>query len=110
MLDSHNQQMALIGYLAKGEYGIAGRRYFQKGKHERSHQVHAFEFGSFDVIRHLAFRDYLIAFPEIAQQYGLLKQEGARVCANNINVYCDHKDSFIKEHEAEALHCKTLSK
>ncbi|BBN81485.1 hypothetical protein PA25_14700 [Pseudoalteromonas sp. A25] len=103
MLDGENSNMASIGYVAKGEYGIAGRRYFQKGGEHRTHQAHAFLTGSENALRHLAFRDYLIAFPAVAKEYAALKLQGANICANNIDIYCAHKDSFIKEYEAKAL-------
>jgi GrpB-like predicted nucleotidyltransferase (UPF0157 family) len=105
-LDKSNNLMKSLGYEVKGEFGIAGRRYFQKGGIQRSHQVHAFLAESPEATRHIAFRDYLIAFPEIALQYGNLKREGASICNNDISVYYTHKDSFIKEHEANALRWK----
>ncbi|TOF71387.1 GrpB family protein, partial [Vibrio parahaemolyticus] len=45
-LDKNNNLMESLGYEVKGEFGIAGRRYFQKGGIQRSHQVHAFLVGS----------------------------------------------------------------
>lgn len=106
-LDEQNHLMDKLGYLAKGEFGISGRRYFQKGGVQRTHQIHAFLMGSPEVKRHIAFRDYLTAFPKIALLYGTLKQKGASVCNNDISVYCNHKDSFIKEHEENALRWKS---
>ncbi|WP_411744783.1 GrpB family protein [Reinekea sp.] len=103
VLDSESHQMAALGYLVKGEFGIPGRRYFQKGGIQRSHQVHAFTKGTESAIRHLAFRDYLRAFPEIAAEYGRIKQEAASLCNNDITAYGNHKNSFIKEHEAKAV-------
>ncbi|EHP3974513.1 hypothetical protein BS623_23665 [Vibrio parahaemolyticus] len=105
-LDRNNNLMESLGYEVKGEFGIAGRRYFQKGGIQRSHQVHAFLVESPEANRHIAFRDYLIHFPEIALHYGNLKREGASICNNDVGVYCNHKDSFIKEHEANALRWK----
>ena len=105
-LDKNNNLMESLGYEVKGEFGIAGRRYFQKGGIQRSHHVHAFLVGALEVNRHVAFRDYLIKFPEIALQYGELKREGASICNNDIDVYCNYKDSFIKEHGANALRWK----
>ncbi|WCE32531.1 GrpB family protein [Vibrio sp. SCSIO 43137] len=102
-LDRDNYLMQTLGYEVKGEFGIAGRRYFQKGGVQRSHQVHAFLVGSAEVTRHIAFRDYLIEFPDIASMYGSLKREGALVCDNDIELYCKHKESFIKEHQESAL-------
>lgn len=105
-LDRDSHLMQSIGYEVKGEFGITGRRYFQKGGVQRSHQVHAFTVGSAEITRHIAFRDYLIEFPEIASMYGDLKREGALVCDNDIELYCKHKESFIKKHEASALRWK----
>lgn len=107
-LDSDSHLIEAIGYLAKGEFGIAGRRYFQKGDVQRSHHVHAFLFDSMDAKRHLAFRDYLIAFPNIASEYASIKRDAATVCDNDIDVYCNYKDSFVKEHEAKAMHWKSV--
>lgn len=92
-----------IGYEAKGEYGISGRRFFQKGDINRSHHLHAYNSQDPNIDRHLAFRDYLIAHSNIAMQYELLKTETAKRCNHNSNVYCVGKDSFVKHHEAQAL-------
>ena len=67
--------MQSIGYEAKGEYGLAGRHYFRKvdANGVRTHHVHVFQTGSDALDRHLAFRDYLRANPEIAQAYSDIK-------------------------------------
>jgi GrpB-like predicted nucleotidyltransferase (UPF0157 family) len=61
-VDAQSSAMQSLGYEVMGEFGIAGRRYFRKDNHEgiRTHHIHVFEVGSAQVIRHLAFRDYLI--------------------------------------------------
>lgn len=92
-----------IGYVAKGENGIAGRRYFQKGGMQRSHHLHVFKQGSVEVIRHLAFRNYLRKHPDIAQEYGELKYRIAQQCENNNQVYMAGKSDFIKKHLALAM-------
>ena len=104
-LDSRSSELGDLGYEAKGEFGIAGRRYFRKESATgvRTHQIHAFKRGSPAVERHLAFRDYIIAHPNIAQSYSLLKQRLAAAHPNDIEAYVDGKDSFIKEHEAKAI-------
>ena len=91
--------MATQGYEAKGEYGIAGRRYFRKDNRAgiRTHQVHVFVSGSPDVIRHLAFRDYLRAHCQKALQYSKLKVALAKAHPNDIHAYMDGKDALIKE-------------
>jgi GrpB-like predicted nucleotidyltransferase (UPF0157 family) len=104
-LDRRAARLAPLGYEAKGEYGIPGRRYFRRddAAGTRTHHLHAFVAGSAAVDRHLAFRDYLIAHPLIARAYGELKQRLAQQFPDDMNAYMDGKDAFIKHHEAEAL-------
>ncbi|MFG6117146.1 GrpB family protein [Halobacillus sp. MO56] len=102
-VDQFNEAMEAIGYEAKGELGIPGRRYFRKGGDDRTHHVHVFQEGSPDIERHLAFRDYLRVHPEEAKAYGQLKTELARKFPNDIEAYMDGKDPFIKDRERRAL-------
>lgn len=104
-LDLRSKNVVDLGYEAKGEFGIPGRRYFRKDSIQgtRTHQIHAFEKGSPHIGRHLAFRDYLIAFPTIARSYGLLKQRLAAAHSDNLDAYIAGKNSFIKIHEARAI-------
>lgn len=69
----------------------------------RTHQVHAFERSSEGAIRHLAFRDYLMAHPEVAEAYGELKRRLASRFSEDMEGYIDGKDGFIQEHERRAL-------
>jgi GrpB-like predicted nucleotidyltransferase (UPF0157 family) len=55
------------------------------------------------VARHLAFRDYLIAHPDVAAGYGALKLRLAAAHGSDIGAYMDGKDAFVKAVEAEAL-------
>lgn len=102
-LDSQSTAFEALGYEVKGELGIPGRRYFRKGGDNRTHQIHAFKTGDENLIRHLAFKEYLIAHPEVAKAYGHLKYQIAQTCNHDIEKYSDEKDPFIKEHEAKAL-------
>ena len=63
-MNDYNTAMIAIGYEPKGENGIAGRRYFQKGGDHRTHHVHMYAWGHSEIKRHLAFRDYLRAHPK----------------------------------------------
>jgi GrpB-like predicted nucleotidyltransferase (UPF0157 family) len=102
-LDAYNPAMEQLGYIPKGEFGIPGRRFFLKGIYHRTHHIHAFNAGSHDVLRHIAFRDYLIAHPKIAKEYGDLKLKYARACENDIDKYSDMKHDYIKYHEEKAM-------
>lgn len=95
--------MQTLGYEAKGEFGISGRRYFIKGGSNRSHQIHAFKTGDENVKRHTAFRDYLEVHPVVMKEYADLKKELAQRCNNDIEQYCNGKDEFIKLYEFKAI-------
>ena len=104
-VDEQSDSLEKLGYEAKGEFGIPGRRYFRKDNPAglRTHQIHTFEAGTAEVERHLAFRDYMIAHPEDAEKYSVLKQTLAKQYPDDIEGYMDGKDAFIKEMEAKAL-------
>jgi GrpB-like predicted nucleotidyltransferase (UPF0157 family) len=55
------------------------------------------------VRRHLAFRDFLRAYPAVADQYGALKCRLAEAHPHDMEAYMAGKDGFIKETEARAL-------
>jgi GrpB-like predicted nucleotidyltransferase (UPF0157 family)/ribosomal protein S18 acetylase RimI-like enzyme len=97
-VDAFNPQMVQLGYKPKGENTIPGRRFFTKGGDiHRSHHVHVYEPDNPEVARHLDFRDYLIAHPEIAQQYSRLKEDLARRFPYDIDKYTGGKASFVQE-------------
>ncbi len=103
-VDAFNAQMEGIGYHAMGEFGLVGRRYFRKGGDNRTHQVHAYDERSHEAIaRHIAFRDYLRAHPEVAHEYGELKAALALQHPNDIESYMDGKDAFVLHIERRAL-------
>ena len=102
-IDRYNDGMECIGYEARGEFGLPGRRFFVKGVPKRTHNVHIFQAGSSEISRHLAFRDYMIAHPDEARKYSELKQRLAVQYKGDIDGYCDGKDAFVKEMEKKAI-------
>jgi GrpB-like predicted nucleotidyltransferase (UPF0157 family) len=102
-VDACNPIMEELGYQARGEYGIPGRRYFVKLEGE-SHlvHVHIFQVGDPQIQRHLDFRDYLIAHPEAARQYSELKESLAQRYPVDIDNYVAGKDAFIQEIDCKA--------
>ena len=105
-LDRYNCVMAHVGYVARGENGIAGRRYFIKGGDQRSYHVHAFAAGDVQVFRHLAFRDYLRKNKNVAEKYAELKRSAALLSQNDAHRYNALKANFIMNH----LSCLTVVK
>ncbi|MCE7794472.1 GrpB family protein [Salipaludibacillus sp. CUR1] len=94
-VDVYNEQMREAGYEPKGEYGIPGRRFFQKGNDNRSHHVHIFKKGNDQIDSHLAFRDYLSAHPEEAKKYGDLKVTLAKQFPHDHHKYQAGKKEFV---------------
>lgn len=102
-LDGLEPNMINNGYRAKGEYGIEGRRYFTKGIIGSTHHIHAFEKGSSAVLRHIAFRDYLIGNPAVAVEYATLKRQAATANNRGVSEYSSFKSDFVRQHQELAL-------
>ncbi|MBE1553825.1 GrpB family protein [Sporosarcina limicola] len=102
-INDYNRAMIAIGYEPKGENGIAGRRYFQKGGDCRTHHVHMYAWGHSEINRLLAFRDYLRAHPNLAQEYGDLKGELSQRFPYDIESYIKGKEQLALEINRKAL-------
>ena len=103
-IDDLNEGLLGLGYLPKGEFGIPGRRFFIKpGEDVRTHHVHMFAAGNSEIVRHLRFRDYLIAHPQEAKRYGCLKRMLAQRFHTDIGAYMDGKDSTVGELDRKAM-------
>ncbi len=95
-VDTFNEGMIERGYTPKGEYGIAGRRFFIKDPGVRTHQVHTYQPDNPEVRWHLDFRDYLIAHEDAARQYVQLKVGLAQQHRYDVEAYTQGKAAFIK--------------
>lgn len=96
------EELQQLGYKAKGENGLPGRRYFEKGGNERTHHLHCYENGSPEIFRHLAFRDFLREHPQQAAAYGDLKLSLAKQYPLDIGRYIDGKQAMIQRIEKQA--------
>ena len=103
MLDEFGEIFKSLDYECMGEFGIPGRRYYQKGGDKRTHQMHAFERESPNAIRHIAFKEYLKAHEDVSKKYAELKKEVARSCNNDIEKYYDGKAEFVTKYEKLAV-------
>lgn len=103
-LDAQSPQLEQLGYEAKGESGIPGRRYFRKDSSDgvRTHHLHAFATGSPHIARHLDFRDYLRSAPLVAAEYARLKERLATRFTDDRIGYTDGKTAFITQIESDA--------
>jgi GrpB-like predicted nucleotidyltransferase (UPF0157 family) len=104
MIDLASPSLERLGYDARGEYGIPGRRYFSRpsGSSLKVH-LHCFESGSSHILRHVRFRDYLRAHPAEAASYGQLKLRLAQEYAGDRDTYQRAKAAFVEELQARAL-------
>jgi GrpB-like predicted nucleotidyltransferase (UPF0157 family) len=102
-MDEAVSAMAALGYQAKGENGVAGRRYFQKldGEVHLVH-VHAYPKGHPDIARHLDFRDYLRAHPDAARDYEDLKLTLAEAHTWDPKAYTRGKTDLIRVLDRQA--------
>lgn len=103
-VDEYNERMINLGYEPRGEYGLPGRRYFPKPVDgRRMYHVHIWQSGHPEIARHLAFRDYLLSFPQQAEAYGRLKEELVATHAGDREKYITGKEAFCQELETAAL-------
>ena len=86
--------MARLGYVYRGELGIPGRHFFQKGS-PPTHHVHAVEHGSVEWLKHVHFRDHLRTYPEDMQSYAKLKRELAARYPDDRDAYTEGKSPFV---------------
>ncbi len=97
-LDASSVNVLGLGYSAKGENGITGRRFFEKRNtnNQRTHHLHIFAQDAPQITAHLAFRDYLIAHPDVAAAYGALKQSLVLAPDFSRARYINGKAAFIQ--------------
>jgi len=92
-----------LGYQARGAYGIEGREFFAKGVPNPTHHLHVYEEGNVEILRHLAFRDYLKAHSEVASEYAALKLKLAALYKLDPVSYQDGKSDWIRREVRQAL-------
>ena len=67
-----------------------------RGLHSPGYHLHLVKFMSDHWVRHLLFRDFLCAHPDVAQQYGKLKRKLAAKHGFDRTTYTEAKTSFIE--------------
>ena len=102
-VDEKNSQLEQLVYRVRGENSITGRRYFDKGGDNRTHHVHVFLTGDENLIRHRAFKHYLVAHPNALKAYADIKKQAASNCNHDISAYMAMKNDFIQTHEKLAV-------
>ena len=102
-VDGWNERFIELGYIVKGENGISRRRYYIHGTEEkRSYHLHVFEKGNPEIVRHLAFRDYMMAHCEEAEAYATLTKELAEKYTYDGELYTEGKNEFVRNVDEKA--------
>jgi GrpB-like predicted nucleotidyltransferase (UPF0157 family) len=104
-LDKRQSLVTALGFEWHGEFGITGRRYctLSDENSKRLAQLHFFEADSPEIVRHLAFRDFLRAHDDVAQAYEREKQRARDLYPSDSHAYTDEKDAWIRKIETRAL-------
>ena len=102
-IEMFNAPMQQLGYQPRGECldnpipGTPGRFYFSKDTDGvRTHQVHVCPEGHSDIEDKLAFRDYLRAHREEAEEYSKIKERLAAEHRHDIVRYIQGKEAFVQ--------------
>jgi GrpB-like predicted nucleotidyltransferase (UPF0157 family) len=88
-------RLATLGYVHSGNLGVEGREAFATPGGLPRHHLYLCPRDSLALANHLAVRDHLRAHPDVAREYGDLKQELARRYAGNIDAYTEGKTDAI---------------
>ena len=90
--------LSRIGYVHEGDLGIKGREAFDYADkpHLMKHHLYVCAQDSAELLRHIAFRDFLRGHPEAAAEYGRIKQEAARLFPDDIARYIAYKSPCIE--------------
>ena len=111
VLDASPDRLVSLGYEGRGEFGVPGRRFFQKTRDDgaRTHQIHAYATGDGAIRRHLDFRDFLKAHSIVADAYVRLKAELAEQHGDDIEAYAEGKTTFVREVERIAAEWRLIA-
>nr|WP_246447891.1 GrpB family protein [Streptococcus pacificus] len=99
-IDYYNKQLEKLGYIAKGENGIPGRRYFEKyasGTITHLVHLHFYQEGNHKAIEELRFRDFLRNNQDAFERYLDIKKEASQLYRYLPDQYQNHKSAVIKE-------------
>lgn len=88
-----------LGYTYRGENGIPGRQYFQRGPHDV--HLHVYDISNDEIHDHLVFRDYLRVHEQALKRYERLKQHLAKT-ADSRAAYTDGKTTLVQTLVQEA--------
>ncbi len=109
MLDTYRTKLESLGFVWKGEYGIANRRYcvlYDEGEEVGLIHLHIFAKSDREVEKHLIFRDYLKSSAIAAYRYDELKKNLAQSFVEARANYSAGKSVLIAQLLEEAFRWK----
>ncbi|AKC86977.1 GrpB family protein [Pseudoxanthomonas suwonensis] len=112
VFDRRRGGLEALGYRWRGENGLPGRRYLTRedpGSGRRRVQLHGYAEGAADIVRHLAFRDFLRSDPRAASDYAREKLRCQSLHPDDTGAYSDCKADWIRRTESIALAAMTMA-
>lgn len=109
--ESRRSDLESLGFVWKGEYGIANRRYcvlYDESEEMGLIHLHVFAKTDHEVEKHLIFRDYLRASQEASGRYEDLKRKLAQTHSGVRTNYSEGKAELISQLLKEAYEWKKL--
>lgn len=101
--EAYIESLQSLGYVHQTWPGDAPDHVFLRKGLPRTHHLHIVQKGSYEHLRHIAFRDYLRTHPETARAYAELKIMLAQVHAHDRDAYTNAKTDFVRDIEAKVL-------
>jgi GrpB-like predicted nucleotidyltransferase (UPF0157 family) len=90
------RRLAEVGYVHRGERGVAGREAFAAPAGLPPHHLYVCPADSPALADHVRFRDVLRADGELAAEYGRLKRRLAAQFGSDRASYCEAKTEFVR--------------
>lgn len=109
--DSNQSELEALGFVWKGEYGIANRRYcvlYDESEQFGLIHLHVFAKSDREVEKHLVFRDYLRDSSEASGRYEEFKKKLAEAHTGVRANYSEGKAELIAQLLSEAFEWKKL--
>ncbi len=103
-LDASREAVEALGFVWRGEFGLAGRRYcvLSDETGRRLVQAHCYQADSPEIERHLVYRDYMRTHPDQAAGYEAEKRRAAAMHPNDSLAYNGAKSDWIQAAEKRA--------
>ena len=101
-VDRWNERFIELGYIVKGKWYFRTPIFIHGTEEKRLYHLHVFEKGNPEIVRHLAFRDYMMAHCEEAEAYATLKKELAEKYTYDGTLYTEGKNEFVRNVDEKA--------